>query len=366
MELELNKLLSKSIGKQIFPGAVIAVGNEERNLFHESYGYHTYKKIKRTSASDIFDLASLTKVIATTSSIMKLYDEKLIELDEYYYKYFPDIGIENSLKKQITIRNLLSHCSGYPSSNRYIRNNKFKTAEERWSELLLNTPLEYKTGTKTIYSDVNYQILGKIVESVSGKPLDEFVSDNIFKALDMKDTLFNPGNEHYDRIVPTEYNPEEGKLVKGYVHDPNARLLNAVAGHAGVFSTADNLGKFCRMILNKGSYDYKQILTPSVIDLFLKRDLTVEDSSRALGWDTAYKPNLQSKCMSYSAGNCIDENAIGHTGFTGTSMWISFKYKIYVIILTNRVCPCRDHVDIEVYKKTINKLSSSIWKYYSV
>jgi beta-N-acetylhexosaminidase len=365
MNTELNKLVNQSIKNQVFPGAVIAVGNGNGSLFNKAYGYHTYKKINETLVSDIFDLASLTKVIATASSIMILFDRGLIELDEYYYRYLSKYKIVDPLKKRITVRNLLAHCSGYPSSNRDIRHHKFQTAEERWNELLLNTPLVYKTESKTVYSDVNYQILGKIVESVSGKSLDEFASDNIFHQLDMKETLFNPGVKYYERVVPTEYNSEEGALVKGYVHDPNARLLNAIAGHAGVFSTADNLSKFCSMILNKGNYINNQIIKSPTINLFAKRDLTVVNSSRALGWDTAYRADLQSKCMSYSAGDGIDAAATGHTGFTGTSVWISSKHNLYVVILTNRVCPSRDHTDIEIYKKHIHDIASCIWKHYT-
>ena len=359
-----GKLVNDAIIAQIFPGAVVLVGNNKDILYHNSFGYHTYEKKQKTLTSDIFDLASLTKVIATIASIMKLYDQGLIDLDECYCKYLPDYPILEPAKREITVRNLITHCSGYPSSNRYIRSSIFKTVEDRWFELLTNTPLEYKTGSKTIYSDVNFQILGKVIESLSGKTLDNFVNEEIFTPLKMYETFFNPSEKYSKRIIPTEFNPDENKLVKGYVHDPNCRLLNGVAGHAGLFSTALDLSNFCRMFLHKGSIFNKQFIKTKTVEIYVKRDSSVENSSRALGWDTAYKPELQEKSMSYSSGKYADQDAIGHTGFTGTSMWISLKHQLYVIVLTNRVCPSRDHRDIEVYKKHLNKIASSIWKRY--
>jgi len=180
----------------------------------------------------------------------------------------------------------------------------------------------------------------------------------------MNDTFFNPPEKYLNRIVPTEHNPETNVFVKGYVHDPNTRLLNGVAGHAGLFSTAGDLAKYCSWILKKGVVNGNRIIESSTVELFTKRNSDVKNSSRALGWDTAFCPEMQNKSMSYSAGSCDDINAFGHTGFTGTSIWISFRHNLYAVILTNRVCPSRDHTDIEVYRKQINVISSFLWKHF--
>jgi CubicO group peptidase (beta-lactamase class C family) len=211
----------------------------------------------------------------------------------------------------------------------------FNSAHAAMWNSLYATPLVYKTGTKMVYSDINFLILGKVIEKITGMPLAEYLENNFYKPLGMTRTMFVPPLAMKDMCAPTEYDSVAGQLIQGYVHDENSRSLGGAVGHAGLFSTAYNLGVLIQMMQNGGVYDGRQYLKDSVIALFTRKQSNL--STRALGWDT--------KAPRYSsAGSLFSPNSWGHLGFTGTSIWVDPVRNLFVIFLTNRVCPTRnDH-----------------------
>ena len=207
--------------------------------------------------------------------------------------------------------------------------------------------LEYKTGTKTVYSDLGMIVLGKLIEKATGKKLDQFCNEEIFKPLKMNDTYFNPPDSLRYKIAPTEYDDNwRNRLVWGKVHDENAALLGGVAGHAGIFSTANDLSHLLLMLLNGGSYNNDQLIKPETIQLFTKG--YSEQSTRALGWDTK-------SAKGSSAGDYFDITSFGHTGFTGTSIWVDPTKNLFVIFLTNRVHPTRDNKKLYKIRPALHK-----------
>jgi CubicO group peptidase (beta-lactamase class C family) len=281
----------------------------------------------------IFDMASLTKVIATTTSVMKLMEDGRIRMNDRVAAFIP--GFERYGKADITIRHLMTHTSG-------LRPDLDLADDWSGSEVAINLAIEEvptsSAGERFVYSDINYILLGDIVRRVSGKPLNEFARKEIFEPLGMGDTMFLPGATLRPRIAPTEKCtpmgwPCEGpdmQVLRGVVHDPTARRMGGVAGHAGLFSTAADVSIFCRMLLNKGSYQGKRILSPLTVD----KMTTAADGRgvRGLGWDidTAYSSNR---------GELLPIGSFGHTGFTGTSIWIDPATGLYVVFLSNRVHP---------------------------
>ena len=268
----------------------------------------------------VYDLASLTKVVGTTTALMILYDEGRLELDAPVVKYLP--AFTGGYKDSVTIRHLLTHRSGLPAGRdlwRVARNPQ----EARL--MVIDAPLTCKPGTCYIYSDLGADILGMVVETISGMGLDQFLGERVFSRLGMADTYYRPNDSLRARIAPTEVMPPRGYPLQGEVHDENAYVLGGVAGHAGLFSTAKDLAVFAQMMLNGGTYDSVRIVSDSTVALFTKRAA----GSRALGWDTADGDG--------GAGRYLTERAYGHTGYTGTSLWIDPDREMFVILLTNRV-----------------------------
>ncbi|MFC1528186.1 glycoside hydrolase family 3 N-terminal domain-containing protein, partial [Candidatus Neomarinimicrobiota bacterium] len=267
----LSKILNEAVADSAFPGGVLLAAKDGKIFIHEAFGYHTYAKEKLTGRGNIFDLASVTKVISTTSAIMKLYDEGKINLDDTVEKYIPEFVDEeleaSRIRKQVTIKHLLTHTSGLPP---------FKLFYEIEGDCATRIDSVYKTkldsnpGEKMVYSDIGFILLGKIIEKVSDKSLDRFVEDEIFIPLGMLDTYYNPSKKKLNRIVPTEYNQTEGEFIHGYVHDENVYSIGGVAGQAGLFSTADDLAIFCQMLLNGGKYESEKIFSSEIVDLFTK------------------------------------------------------------------------------------------------
>jgi CubicO group peptidase (beta-lactamase class C family) len=328
---EVKDILVKAIEDKAFPGTVVLVSKNDEIIYEKPFGHLTYDdNAALVSNSTIYDVASITKVIATTTSAMICYDRQLFNLDDAVAKYLPEFA--NKGKENVTIKNLLLHNSGLPAFKRFY--GKFNSAEEVVIELY-STGLEYKTGTKTVYSDLGMIVLGKLIEKVTGKKLDQFCKEEIFQPLQMNCTLFNPPDSLKYRIAPTEYdNYWRNRLVWGTVHDENSAMLDGVAGHAGLFSTANDISHLLQMILNGGIYNGKQLINPETIQLFTKR-FSVQ-STRALGWDTK-------STTGSSAGELFDKTSFGHTGFTGTSIWVDPTKELFVIFLTNRVHPTRNN-----------------------
>ncbi|MEE8341471.1 MAG: glycoside hydrolase family 3 N-terminal domain-containing protein, partial [Candidatus Neomarinimicrobiota bacterium] len=253
---ELSVLLKDAVEDSAFPGGVLLAAKNGKTFIHEAFGFHTYSKDKSNGRGNIFDIASITKVVSTTSAIMILLDQGEIKLNDPVGKYiteFVDEKLGNSdLRKLVTIKHLLTHTSGLPPFKFYYEIEGDHAAR---LDSVYRTKLDTIPGKKMVYSDIGFILLGKIVEKVSGKTLDQFVADEIFVPLGMNDTYYNPSEMKLKRIIPTEYNATEGGFIHGHVHDENAYSLGGVAGHAGLFSTADDLALFSQMMLNGGVYN---------------------------------------------------------------------------------------------------------------
>ena len=337
----LERLMESAIGDSAWPGGVLLAAKGGNIFYHQGHGFHTYDRNRPVRSSDIFDLASITKVIATTSAIMKLVDQNKINIDKPVVTYLPDFkGKKEKNKNQkskITVRDLLSHSSGLPAFKQYYQ---MKKSKDLILESIYDTEPIEMIGDTMIYSDVGAIMLGELVEKVSGLSLSKFTDSLIFEPLGMTTTFFNPPNEKIHRIVPTEIAPN-GNLIHGYVHDENALSLGGIAGHAGLFSTAKDLVIFSQMMLNKGLYGWKRIFRQKTVELFTARANIVSGSSRCLGWD--------SPAGEASGGVYLSDTSFGHTGFTGTSLWIDPENEFIVILLTNAVNPNRKNKDPKYY-----------------
>jgi CubicO group peptidase (beta-lactamase class C family) len=331
---EVEKIINESITDSAFPGAVILISKDGEIIFNKAYGNFTYdKNSSEVKINTIFDLASLTKVIAATTAAMICTDKNLFSLEDNVVKYIPEFGSNG--KDKITIRNLLLHNSGLPSWEKYW--GVYENPAEVLRDIYSLKP-EYLPGEKFVYSDLGIIVLGKVIEKVTGKSLDIFCREKVFNPLKMNSTFFNPPDSLNYRIAPTEYDSYwRNRLLQGEVHDENAALLNGVAGHAGLFSTAEDLNKLLTILLNKGMHNNIQMINEETVILFTTK--TSEQSSRALGWDTKSPKGS-------SAGNLFSELSYGHTGFTGTSVWTDPARNLIVIFLTNRVFPSRDNTKI--------------------
>lgn len=325
----VDSIITAAIRDSAFPAAQVCVVKEGVVAFNKAFGRFTYDTSSpQTSLQSLFDLASLTKVLATTSAVMKLYDDGKISLDDKAGKFIPQFT--QGKKSEITIRHLLAHNSGLPPFRQLW---KICPDAKYAIDTVFATNLVANPGDSTIYSDLGSITLGKIVESVSGMSLDAYVAKNFFEPLGMKRTMFRPPKESWTETVPTEYDSTWRKrLVHGTVHDENAEFLGGVAGHAGLFSTAYDLAVLMQMLMNGGEYNGRRYLKPETIALFTKRQ--ADKSSRALGWDTKSPTGS-------SAGNLFSPNSFGHTGFTGNSIWADPERNLFVILLTNRVYPTR-------------------------
>jgi len=327
----VENIVNDAISDSSFPGAVVLVQKHDKVIFEKAFGHFTYEKSSpRMKLNTLFDLASVSKVISTTTCAMICIDRSLFKLDDKAAGYIPEFA-QNG-KENITIRNLLLHNSGLPAYKRYYK--MYDNSEDVLKDIYA-TELEYPIGTKTIYSDLGIITLGKIIEKVTGKTLNEFAKQEIFIPLDMKNTMYNPPDSLKKYCAPTEYdNYWRHRQIQGEVHDETASMLGGVAGHAGLFSTAGDISKVLQMLLDKGTFEGKRIIDSATVELFIKRQL--EKSTRALGWDTKSPEGS-------SAGNLFSDISYGHTGFTGTSVWTDPTRNLFVIFLTNRVYPTREN-----------------------
>ncbi|MGH9751496.1 MAG: serine hydrolase domain-containing protein, partial [Blastocatellia bacterium] len=333
----LDEIIEAEIAKKQLPGAVVIVGRKGKIVWRRAYGNRAVEPaLEPMTVDTIFDLASLTKVISAATSMMILVERGLVRLGDPVSRYIPEFGEMG--KKNITVEQLLTHRSGL------IADNDIKDYEQGPEEAMRNiwklAPLA-EAGSKFIYSDVNYIVLAELARRVSGKPIDQFAAENIFRPLGMRDTGYKPGASLKTRIAPTEKRAEKhGETwMRGEVHDPRAYLLGGVAGHAGLFSTADDLAIYCQMILNRGEFQGVRILSPMGVARMTEARPTggnaVDGLARGLGWDvvTGYSANR---------GDLFPLGSFGHTGFTGTSIWIDPASETFVVFLSNRVHPKLD------------------------
>lgn len=326
----VDRTIKSAISDKAFPGAQVMVIKEGEVLHHQNYGRQDYSlDSPEVTDSTLYDIASLTKVVGTTAAIMKLLDDGKINLDEKVIKYIPAFAFNG--KENISIRNLLLHNSGLPAWQKFYLT--CKSADEVLDSIY-NSKLIYNTGDSIVYSDFGFIVLGKIIESVTSSTLDTYLRTEFFEPLGMMNTFYNPTAEIIQRTAPTELDTVwRKKLVQGAVHDETAALLDGVAGHAGMFSTAADLAIFTQMILNGGSYGGVQYIKTETVKLFTER--TDLKTKRGLGWDFKTLNGYS------SAGNLFSSKSFGHTGFTGTSVWIDPDRNLIVIFLTNRVHPTR-------------------------
>jgi CubicO group peptidase (beta-lactamase class C family) len=346
----VDDLVAKAITEGVFPGACYAVGYKGKVIHRRAQGRHTYcPESRETSFDTVWDLASVSKVVGTTTGAMLLYDQGKLNFDQPVAEILPDFA--QNEKGKITVRNLLLHDSGLAAFRAYQRT--LKTPEEVISAIYAEK-LTNPIGTKMVYSDLGMITFGKIIEALGERTFTAFLNERVFDKLDMATTLYSPVNQIRERCAPTdaiepwrealrrargtdtpevrklETQPDGTRWTQGEVHDPNATVLAGVAGHAGLFSTLDDLSKFMAMMMAKG----QGLVKPSTIDLFTKQQNTA--SSRGLGWDT----NAGHKA---SAGAKFSQRSFGHTGYTGTSVWGDFEHETYTILLTNRVHPTSEN-----------------------
>jgi len=322
----IDRIVMRGINAGGYPGASVVIGRNGYAVYQRGFGKlgWTTSSPRVTADRSIYDLASLTKVVGTTTAAMVLYDQGRLDLDAPVSTYLP--AFSGGWKDSVLVRHLLTHRSGLPAGRDLWR--IARTPDEARAAVL-STNLECKPGQCYIYSDLGADVLGFVIEAVAGESLDVFLHDKVFEPLGMNDTFFRPADSVTYRIAPTEIAPPRGYPLKGEVHDENAYALGGVAGHAGLFSTAADLSIFAQMMLNGGSYNGVRILSDTTVALFTRRAA----GTRALGWDTADGDG--------GSGKFLDSRAYGHTGYTGTSIWIDPERQMFVLLLTNRVHAAR-------------------------
>jgi uncharacterized protein YbbC (DUF1343 family)/CubicO group peptidase (beta-lactamase class C family) len=336
--------VEREIAQKRLPGAVVLISRNGGVVWRKAYGSRAVEPAREAMTADtIFDVASLTKIVATATSIMLLVERGKVRLSDPLSNYIPEIKGEG--RERITIELLLTHRAGYAPDF---------DLRERWTgydeaiKRLIREPLRNPPGARFVYSDIGFIALGEVVRRVSGVPLDEFARRNIFSPLGMRDTGFRPAAALFTRIAPTEKRrgqmnylgdsaekagADADKWLRGEVHDPTSYRMNGVAGHAGLFSTANDLAVYAQMILSHGEYRGRRILSPlTVAEMTRPRLVNDNGWTRGLGWDI-------NTSFSTNRGELFPLGSFGHTGFTGTSMWIDPASRMFVIFLSNRVHP---------------------------
>lgn len=324
---EIDHVIEEEIEKGNFPGAVVLVGKHDDILYWEAFGNEVIEPYEETiTRNTIFDMASLTKPIATATSIMILRDRKAIELNDYVGAYLSAFACNG--KEEVRIKHLLNHTSGLPA---YMSAAKLKEqfgspCPEKVIEKICGLEAVSKPGEEFRYSCLGYITLAKIAEAVSGKSIGDFSRENIFAPLGMNNTAYNPPDSWKKDVAATQIIDQQ--LIRGAVHDPLAKLMGGVSGNAGLFSNAYDLSIYCRMLLNDGIWDGTRVLSPEAVTILT----TAQAYGRAYGFDV-------NSSYSSAKGSYAPEKAFCHTGYTGTSIVCDPASKAFVIVLTNRVHP---------------------------
>lgn len=352
----IDQVIQQAVQDRLIPGAVVLISHKGTVVKHEAYGQaYRYEDDQFNPAVEprpmkkdtIFDIASISKVF-TATAVLKLVEDGKLKLDDPVMKYLPAFG-QNG-KSGVTIRQLLTHTSGFPA---WVPVYKMGATREERLQAVYRHPLTNGPGKKYTYSDLNLIALGALVERLTGKGLDEYVKEEITDPLGMKETGYNPSAKLKRRMAATEYQPLIGRgMVWGQVHDENAWSLDGVAGHAGVFSTAQDLAVFAHMMLNGGTYGGKLILKPETIKLLTENQIPqFPGDGHGLGWEV---------CQDWYMDTKFDSASYGHTGYTGTSLVISPNKETVVILLTNRVHPTRDTPSINALRREVARLASEV------
>lgn len=357
----------EAVAQGVFPGAVVLVGRGEEIVFERAFGYRSLVPEKTPMQPEtIFDLASLTKPLATTPAVMLLVREKKIRLEDRVCRFFANFGVFG--KTHVTFRHLLAHCSGLPAWKPYyediIKGAKegkinfvaSRAAKSYVFEQIHREKPESAPATQSLYSDLGFMLLGEAVEEISGWSLDRYCQDRVFKPMGLRSTSFvdltllrarrlQPVQE---MIAPTEDCPWRKKILCGEVQDENAYAMGGVAGHAGLFSSARDIHLFLTR-LRRCQRGEDQFLPAPILKEFLARDETVKGSTYALGWDT---PSLEGS----SSGSYFSPKSVGHLGFTGTSIWWDLEKDCHIILLSNRIHPSRSSDKIKTFRPYIHDL----------
>ncbi len=327
---KIDEAVRASIERKETPGAVVLVARKGRIVYRKAFGDRAVQPKREPMTVDtIFDLASLTKIVATATSIMILVERGKVSLADYVSAYIPEFGKNG--KERVTVEQLMTHRAGLPPDNEIA---DYAGVSINPLEKIYELQPAYEPGTRFVYSDVGFIVAAEIVRRVSGKRIDEFARENIFVPLGMNDTRFRPigpeAQQQDSRIAPTEN--REGRQMRGEVHDPRSYEMGGVAGHAGLFSTADDLAIFCQMILNKGEYNGVRILAPYTVERMVSAHSLPTSQMRGIGWDV-------NTSFSANRGDLFPVGTFGHTGYTGTSIWLDPASQTFVVLLTNRVHP---------------------------
>jgi CubicO group peptidase (beta-lactamase class C family) len=330
-------VLEKAIADKAFPGATLAVGYRGKVSLH-AFGKLSYDaKSPQVQLRTMYDVASLTKVIVTTTLVEKLVEgdfKSPLLLDVPIERYLPEwaSGPQPEWRHRVTVRHLMTHTSGLPPFKEYWRTSKGKADTLR---MIFAEPLESEPGTKMVYSDLGIILMAEIIERLTGRTLDDLAKEYIFTPLAMNDSMYKPPKKLWPLIAPTEFDAIFRKrLIQGEVHDENAYAIGGVSGHAGVFSTAPDLAAFCQMLLNGGVYAHQRILKRATIAQFIAPQ-ELAKGTRTLGWVVPTEGS--------SSGHYFSPHSFGHTGFTGTTIWIDPDRQLFVVLLTNRVNPTREN-----------------------
>lgn len=328
--LRIDEAALEAVERKQTPGTVILVARRGRVVYRKAFGHRSLEpRVEPMTVDTIFDIASLTKVAATATAIMILVERGKLSLSDPVAQYIPRFAKYG--KERVTIEQVLTHRSGLTADND-MSDYVGRTVDPL--EQIYELQLDYEPGKKFVYSDVGYIVAAEIIRRVSGQTLDRFAQENIFAPLGMKDTFWgvrgrvNPAK--LARIAPTEL--REGRWMRGEVHDPRAYEMGGVAGHAGLFSTADDLARLCQMILNKGQLGRARVLAPYTVERMLSPHSLPASEMRGIGWDV-------NTPFSSNRGDLFPVGTFGHTGFTGTSLWLDPATETFVVVMTNRVHP---------------------------
>ncbi|HEY6947003.1 MAG TPA: glycoside hydrolase family 3 N-terminal domain-containing protein [Candidatus Acidoferrum sp.] len=342
------EVVEKAVKDKAFPGATLAVGFRGKVAIH-AFGKLSYDaKSPAVKPATMYDIASLTKVVVTTTLVAKLAEGDFavpLDLDAKIERYLPEwaSGPQPEWRHRVTVRHLLTHTSGLPAFKEYWRTSKSK--QDTLTKIFAET-LEYEPGTKEIYSDLGIILMAEIIERLTGRKLDDLANSFIFTPLGMKNSMYKPPKKLWPTIAPTEIdNQYRHRLIQGEVHDENAFAIGGVSGHAGVFSTAPDLAALCQMLLNGGVYAHQRILRRATVAQFTTPQ-QLSGGTRTLGWAVPTPGGL--------SGNYFSAHSFGHTGFTGTSIWIDPDRQLFVVFLTNRVHPTRENQKIQQVRRDLH------------
>jgi len=341
----ISFVLRAALDDRAFPGAYAVVGDSRGILAEFSVGHLDWSKSPRPDRHTLWDLASLTKVLGTTTALAQLIEGGKVELNAPVQRYVPDwIGAG---KESVTVRHLLTHTSGLPSFRPYDQQTH---NADTLAAMIFNTALERSPGDSMVYSDMGAFMMGRVIENVSGQRLDKYLAMHVFRPLRMNETMFNPPRSLRARVAPTEFDSTRGGLVRGKVHDERAYYLGGVAAHAGLFSSAADVSRFGSMLLHHGMLEGKRILRAETLEQFTAYADSGR-SNRALGWEKP--PAAWAGGASQGPPSLMSSRAFGHTGFTGTSIAIDPELDLYIILLSNRVNPTRNNPKISAVRRRL-------------